>query len=335
MTGNELVDTEPGTSVPLVQIITPVYNEEKSLLLYEKAVSDSLISLKDYDFRVLFIDDGSEDESWLIIKDICRRNCRFEGLRLSRNYGSHIAISAGFNNVKGDVFAVLACDLQDPPTVILEFLEQWETGAKIVWGYRKTRMDDGWRVLSSSIFTSLLRRFAMPRGSKFTSGSFFLIDKEVAECYCSYSEQSPITFALIAWTGFDQSIVEYHRQERIAGKSGWTFGKMLKSIYDTFLGFSAVPIQFITVTGIVVSFIAFALLLYLFYLSLNETPVPGWTSTIFSMSFFFGLQFLMLSLLAEYLARIYKEVLGRPRFFISERTLMDPNRDINLNKKVL
>lgn len=305
---------------PRVTILTPVYNEQESLPRYEQAVAEVLVSRSEYDFRILFIEDGSSDGSWEIIEEICARNPRFEGIRLSRNYGSHVALRAGFANAEGDAVAILSCDLQDPPEVILEFLKKWQDGAKIVWGHRRTRKDRTWRILASDAFRKLLRRFAMPRGSKFTTGSFLLVDREVAECFNKFQETNRSTFALMAWTGFDQAVVEYDRRERVAGVSGWNFSKMLRSMYDTFIGFSLLPVRCMTLLGVCVFFFAMGLSVYLLIVRIAGHPVSGWTSIMLALSFFFGVQFLLAGLAGEYLYRIYAEVVRRPPYFISDKT---------------
>lgn len=308
------------TKVPRISILTPVYNEEETLPLYINAVNEVLFTNPNYDFHVLFIDDGSHDRSWEIIRNICEKDSRFQGIRLSRNYGSHIALSAGFMNSDGDAVAILACDLQDPPEVIIAFLKKWESGAQIVWGRRRTREDVRWRTFASNIFYKLLRRFAMPRGSKFTTGSFLLVDKKVVECLRQFPEHNRITFALVAWTGFEQAIVDYDRKKRVAGKTGWSFNKMIKAMYDTFIGFSLLPIRIMTIAGILVSFLAVVISIYLVYEWFVGRPVMGWTSLILAIILLFGVQFLFMSITGEYLYRVYSESVRRPLFFISDKT---------------
>jgi glycosyltransferase involved in cell wall biosynthesis len=315
--------------LPRVVILTPVYNEEESLLHFEQAVADLLLSRRDYDFHVLFIDDGSRDRSWEVIQEISERNSRFQGIRLSRNYGSHIALSAGFANAHGDAIATLACDLQDPPEVILDFLERWRSGAQIVWGRRQSRKDDFVRILPSRIFFRLMRRFAMPYGSKFTTGSFLLVDRQVAKCLCQFHEHNRITFALVAWTGFDQATVEYDRRERIAGKSGWNFRKMIKTMYDAFIGFSFLPIKIMKLLGVGVSLLTIPLSAYLMFSWFTGDPLMGWTSLMLSIAFFFGIQFLLMGIVGEYLYRIYAEAVRRPLYFISEKTDHSDTSDTN------
>jgi dolichol-phosphate mannosyltransferase len=305
---------------PRVLILTPVFNEEAVLPLYEKAVRQALLSRTDYQFRVLFIEDGSTDRSWAVIQQICARDERFEGVRLSRNYGSHVALSAGFALADADGIATLACDLQDPPEVILRFLEPWRAGAHIVWGKRRTRADSVWRTWASGLFYRLLRRYAMPRGSKFTTGSFFLVDRQVAECVRQFREQSRIAFALVAWTGFGQAVVEYDRERRTVGKSGWSFSKMLRTMYDAFVGFSYLPVRLMTLLGGAAFLVAVLLVAYLLFCWFTGHPVPGWTSIMVGIAFFFGIQFLLMGVSGEYLHRIYLEVVRRPLYFISDRT---------------
>ena len=305
-------------AIPTVTILTPVYNEEENLLRYRDAVREKLFSCPDCTFNVLFIDDGSHDRSWSLIRDICAKDDRFQGVRLSRNFGPHVALSCGFDVARADAVATLACDLQDPPEVILEFVARWREGARIVWGKRRQRRDPAWRVTLSRAFETCLRRFAMPKGSRFTTGSFLLVDRKVAACFRKFKEHSRITFALVAWTGFDQTVVAYDRGERLAGKSGWSLAKMVKAMYDAFIGFSDLPIKFMTNIGIGISILSMGLLAYFGLAWYLGNPMPGWTSLVSFIALFFGLQFLLMGIVGEYLYRIYRESLQRPLYFVSE-----------------
>lgn len=305
-------------TIPAISIVTPVYNEEASLETYAEAVKKELFADASIDVEVILIDDGSSDSSWSIIESMCARDPRYQGLRLSRNFGSHAALSAGITNARGDAVATLAADLQDPVSVVSEFIEAWRRGAQIVWGRRRARQDESWRVLTSNVFFRLIRRYAMPRGSKFATGSFFLIDRRVVECFKQFPERNRITFALVAWTGFRQEVVDYDRRGRSAGKSGWSFGRMLKAMYDTFIGFSEVPARLMTITGVLTSLLSIPFSLYLVISWWLTDTVPGWTGLMLGVTVFFGLQFLMMGLVGEYLYRIYSEVTARPLYFISQ-----------------
>ncbi len=310
----------PPDQRPRVTIVTPVFNEEQTLPLYRAAVEQALLRSEEYDFRVLFIDDGSSDASWRTICEISRQDPRFRGRRLSRNFGANVADTAGLAVADGDAVAVLACDLQDPPEVILQFLEQWRRGARIVWGRRRSRGDALWRVVVSSLFFRTMRAIAMPRGSKFQTGGFFLADRRVVESFRQFPETNRIVFALMAWTGFDQAVVDYDRKPRAAGTSGWSAERMLRAMYDGIIGFSPLPVRLITLIGVLAFFFSFLVAGYLLYCKLTGSPMLGWTGIMLAISVFSGIQFLLTGLVGEYLYRIYAEVTRRPLYFVSDET---------------
>jgi dolichol-phosphate mannosyltransferase len=308
-------------SRPRVLILTPVYNESASLDAYETAVRQTLFARADCDISVLFIEDGSTDDSWSRICALAARDHRFRGIRLSRNYGSHIALSAGFAAIgEADAVATLACDLQDPPAVVSQFIDTWKNGADVVWGKRISRAESSFRIWTSKVFEHLIRRFAMPRGSHFTTGSFLLVDRRVADCFARFQERNRVTFALVAWTGFNEAVVEYHREPRRSGVSGWTYGRMVQTMYDTFIGFSVLPIRLMTITGVLVSLLTVPIVAYLLIRKLTGQPLLGWTSVMLGVTVFSGLQFLMMGIVGEYLYRIYAEVVRRPLYFVSATT---------------
>jgi glycosyltransferase involved in cell wall biosynthesis len=302
-------------------VVTPVYNEADNLDRYVNAVTRTLLPRSDIKARFLLIDDGSSDGSWTQIERICQQNPAFSGLRLSRNFGSHFALTAGFDNVGEDVdvVATLAADLQDPPEVLLQFVEAWRNGASIVWGRRRTRQDHGWRRAVSMLFENTIRRYAMPRGSKFTTGSFFLADRQAIGCFKQMRETSRVTFALMAWTGFDQAVVNYDRLARSAGQSGWTFGRMIHAFYDVVMSFSQMPARLLTTVGLATSILSMASLAYLVLIWLTSDVQPGWTGIMATMTLFFGVLFLMLGIMSEYLYRILLESKHRPLYFIARR----------------
>lgn len=309
------------TASPLrVTVITPVFNEEASLETFRAEVTRVLFAREDVNYEVLFVDDGSTDSSWEIIERICAGSPRFRGLRLSRNFGSHSALSAGIEYADGDAVATLACDLQDPPETVVEFVEKWRAGAQIVWGRRRTRADNRFRIWTIKLFTWLMRTQAMPRGSKFSTGSFLLMDRVVVECFRQFKEHNRITFALVAWTGFNQDVVLYDRRARQAGVSGWNFGRMIKAMYDTLIGFSSLLPRFITVLGAAIFLMNIPISLYLIADYVFGRPFPGWTGLMVTLCFFFGVVCLMLGVMSEYLHRIYIEAAGRPLYFVAKQT---------------
>lgn len=312
--------TKARPSKPMLVIVTPVRNESGGLTAYRDAVERVLFNNNEIDVEVILVDDGSGDDSWRQILALSKADDRFRGIRLSRNFGAHVAIAAGLHAADGDAVAILAADLQDPAEVIPDFLAAWRRGADIVWGHRESRQEGLLRQRLARAYVWLLREFAMPDKSQFTTGSFLLMDRMVVDCYKQYRDHQPITFALVAWTGFDQAVITYHRRERTAGHSKWTPLRILRTVYDTLIGFSSIPTRL--VTGIGVALFAFSCV-FSVYLLINwfaGDPLAGWTTTTLIMLFFFGVQFLIFGVMGEYLKRIFQQSAGRPVYFVSERS---------------
>jgi dolichol-phosphate mannosyltransferase len=248
-------------------------------------------------------------------------DARFSAIRLSRNFGSHLAITAGLDRAHGDAAAILACDLQDPVETVIEFLKKWEEGYEIVWGERAARVDASWRIFTSKLFTAFLKRWVMPKQSKFTTGSFLLIDRKVIDCFCLYEDNSRLTFAMVAWTGFRQTVIPYNRRARQAGKTGWTFSRMISAFYNAVLAYSTIPLKFAAILGILSFFLGIFFGIYVLYLYLiGYTEAIGWKSTVLIIIGFSGIILLQLSIIGEYLSRIYKDASRRPLYFVSDDT---------------
>jgi polyisoprenyl-phosphate glycosyltransferase len=303
----------------LISVLCPVYNEEENLNMFYRSVENILIDSDTLKFEVLFIDDGSTDRSWDIIKEICKENLRFKAIKLSRNHGAHKALAAGYHICKGDAAVMLACDLQDPPEIILEFIEKWKEGYHIVWGKRETRNDAHWKIFFSQLFEKLIKKYAAPAGSLFTTGSFFLADKKVIEMYRKFNEHNRVTFAIFAHIGFKQHQISYHRKERRRGSSGWTFARMINALYDAFIAFSYAPAILLRNFSMIaiVCFIPFALYVLYLYFSGRSANI-GWVSVVLVVYFFSSLILFNLSLILDYLIRVYLNSADRPLYFIEE-----------------
>jgi dolichol-phosphate mannosyltransferase len=318
--------------VARLTVITPVFNESLNLDACAAAISSIIFAAPDLDARVIFVDDGSSDDSWAKIEALNARSPRFSGVRLSRNFGAHYALTAGFDHVEPDqdIVATLACDLQDPVETVLDFVREWRNGADIVWGARRERADGGSRRVASHVLNFVLKRYAMPPNSKFRTGSFLLMDRTVFDCFLQYREHNRVTFALVAWTGFNQTLAHYDRRPRTQGRTRWSFAQMLNTAYDVFIGFSPVPAKFVAMLGFTVFM---GSLVFLAYLLLNWTfhdVEPGWTGIMAMMTFLFGLLFMMVGMLAEYLYRIFIETKRRPLYFVAKRTgAVQPREDVN------
>jgi dolichol-phosphate mannosyltransferase len=285
------------------------------------------------------VDDGSTDKTWELIQQQCDTSSRFRGLRLSRNFGAHTAETAGLDLCDADAVVILSADLQDPPEVIPSFVEAWRQGADVVFGHRRMRDDSRWRILASKSFEALLRRFAMPKGSKFATGGFLLMDRKVVECVRQMREANRLIFGLVAWTGFRQAVVEYDRQRRVAGRSTWSVGRMIKSMYDGLIGFSATIPRAVTLLGAFFALIGFVSALYFLLNAIFFSPMPGWSSIMVALTLFFGVSFIILGTICEYLLRIYLESIRRPLYFIAVDTAyrgsQDNARHYNQKQRVL
>jgi glycosyltransferase involved in cell wall biosynthesis len=311
---------------PLIQILTPLFNEEKCFEAYVEAVETVLMTRQDAEYSCLLVDDGSTDRTWELIRRQCDESPRFRGLRLSRNFGAHTAETAGLDFCDADAVVILSADLQDPPEVIPCFVEAWRQGADVVFGRRRMREDSRWRILTSKAFEALLRRFAMPRGSKFATGGFLLMDRKVVECVRQMREANRLIFGLVAWTGFRQAVVEYDRQRRAAGRSAWSLARMIRSMYDGLIGFSAAIPRAVTLLGALFSLIGLISALYFLLNALFSSPLPGWSTIMVALSLFFGIVFVILGTICEYLLRIYVESTRRPLYFIAADTAQELGR---------
>lgn len=303
--------------MPLVSIVVPVFDEEANLQQFHDAVSAVMRSIAACDWEFVFVDDGSRDRSFGVIEELHSRDHRVTALRFARNFGSHVAIAAGIDYCHGDCAVIMAADLQDPPVVLREFIARWREGYDVVWGARSGRDDGVLRGWFMKAFYAAVRRFAIPTYPKGGTGSFCLISRKVVETFRQCAERNRLTFGLIAWSGFRETQVPYHRPPRAAGSSSWTFGRLVKSAIDTFISFSFLPIRAISYFGLVVSLLSFV---FGFYVVINKlvygTGVQGWTSVMLAVLVLGGVQLTMIGVLGEYLWRILDETRGRPLYVI-------------------
>jgi glycosyltransferase involved in cell wall biosynthesis len=309
---------------PLLAIVVPVFNERGNLRAFHDAVTAVMRSLSDFDWEFVFVDDGSRDGSFEAINELRATDRRVLALRFPRNFGSHVAIAAGIDYCRGDAAIVMAADLQDPPDLIRDFVVRWREGFDIVWGARTGRDDGAVRSWAMGMFYRMVRRFAIPTYPAGGTGSFCLITRPVIDAFRLCNERNRLTFGLVAWSGFRETTVPYHRPRRLVGASSWTLRKMLKAALDTFVSFSSLPIRAISFLGLLVSGLSFLFGVYVF---VNQiffgTRVQGWTSVMLAVLVLGGVQLLMIGVLGEYLQRILEEARARP-LYIVERTLGYP-----------
>ncbi len=302
----------------LVSIVVPVYHNAPSLPDLLDRFRDLAARNADDAFEFVFVDDGSKDDSFAVLNRLAAGDPRVRVVKLSRNFGSNQAIMAGLADAAGDVVAVIAADLQDPPELIHDMLALWRTGKKVVLAARETRDDPGLTSVLADGFYRLFRAFAIPTMPK-RGFDFFLLDRQVADLVNRTAEANVYLMGLILWLGFDPAILPYHRREREKrfGRSMWTFARKLKYFVDSFVSFSYAPVRAASLAGIGLcgAGMAYALVLVGMWLA-GGASVPGWTSLMVAILLIGGMQLTMMGILGEYVWRSLDETRRRPRFIV-------------------
>ncbi len=303
----------------LVSVVVPVYFNAESLpRLAERlrAIADSA----DWDMEAVFVDDGSQDGSWERIQEIVRAWPRARGVRLTRNFGSQMAITAGLAEAKGAAAAVLSADLQEPPELLPEMVKAWREGATAVLAVRRSR-PEGWTTRAAAgFYYRTLRHLAF---SDMPSGGFdcFLIGRPAIDFLVESREIHTSLPGLLLWGGFATALVPYDRVAREGGESRWTPAKKLKYFVDAVISFSYAPLRWMSFGGAILAAAAFAYALFLvFYKVVHGQPIAGWTSLMVVLAFFSGVQLVCLGVLGEYLWRTLDAARARKGFLVRERT---------------
>lgn len=304
---------------PKLSVIIPVHNESANIApLCDRLlpVLNRITSVWD----LVFVDDGSRDDTLEIIKSISKTEPRIGAVSFSRNFGKEIAIAAGLDHARGDAVVIMDADLQHPPEMIETFVERWKDGYLMVYGQRTDRSDET-RVKRgfAHLFYQLFARFgevALPEGA----GDFRLIDRKGVEVLRSLGEKARFSKGLYAWIGFKNTGVPFIVEERRYGTSKWSFRKLVRFAFDGIAAFSTVPLRIWTYIGFLVSFLSIATALYFLIRTLIfGSDLPGFPSLIVSVMFFSGIQLMSLGIVGEYVGRIFAEVKRRPLYVVSER----------------
>ena len=314
--------TKVETAIRRISVVVPVYENENSLLPLITRLTNLENNLKDLNFELelIFVDDGSKDNSWEVLKSIKEKRPRTKIVKLVRNFGSIKCSKTGLKFATGEVFTILAADLQDPPELILEMALIWEEGNPFVICERNSRHDPVSTRIFASFFYRFLRVFSMPTYPK---GGFdlFLLDSIYLD-YVVESAKSTYTPILIWWLGLEPKIIKYDRSIREHGKSKWTFTKKFNAFIDITVGFSIRPIRTITFTGFFMALLSFFFgCLVLINAFFGRVKVQGYASIAILLSFLMSVIILTLGLLGEYVWRIFEEGNKRPDTVI-EKTLL-------------
>jgi glycosyltransferase involved in cell wall biosynthesis len=305
-------------SRPTVAIVIPVFNEEPVLPELFARLEAMFRAHADCAWRAVFVNDGSRDRSSDMLRAQALRDPRFELVELSRNFGFQSALSAGIAHARGaDAVVTMDADLQDPPELIPDLVSAWRSGAEVVRAVRRSRQETGLRRAGFDIFHALFGRLTdIPIESN--SGTFGLLGRPAVEAFAQLPERNRFFPGLRAWIGFATADVVYDRQERAAGKPKQTFRRLVRYAVDGFFSFSYLPLRCLTMAGIAVSLLGFALGLYFIVKRLLgiETATTGFTTLVSLVTFLGGIQLIGIGVLGEYLGRVYDEVKQRPIYLV-------------------
>lgn len=302
----------------LITYLFPIYNESGNIELLYDTVHDLLDKRsQDYDFELIFINDGSRDDSLAKLHHLQEKDKRVVVINFARNFGHQIAVTAGLDHAHGDAVIIMDSDMQDPPKVSLELIDKWEEGFDVVYAQRRTRKDGVFKKLTANIFYRLLRRVAeidIPRNT----GDFRLVDRKVVDTLKQFREHHRFLRGMVAYVGFKQTAVLFDRDERHAGTTGYPFKKMVRFAADGIFSFSTYPLKFMRNVGFAFAVLAFIGILYAVFMKIfyPQFVVAGWTFVVISILFVGGVQLVMLGVLGSYIGRIYTEVRDRPLYII-------------------
>ncbi|MDO8365426.1 MAG: glycosyltransferase family 2 protein [Saprospiraceae bacterium] len=308
----------------LISIIVPAFNEEENLEVSVQKIGESLANLRDrYSFELIFVNDGSSDKTLGILRQLHQKHSEWvHYLSFSRNFGHMSALRCGYDHARGQAVICMDADLQHPPAYLPVFLEKWAEGYEIVFTSRQDDEKTSWfKRVCSQYFYSLMNRFSdvtIEPGA----ADFRLLDRKVVDLIRQSQETDLFIRGFIPWVGFRQFMIPYTPDKRFAGKSKYTFKKMLRLALNGITAFSIRPLRIATFLGVVISGLAFLYAIYAIYAhSVLKETVQGWTSVLLSVLIMGGLQLLTLGIIGEYLGRLFIQAKGRPPYIVQEGSI--------------
>lgn len=304
-----------------LSVIIPSYNEERNVGIMHERLTKTLSEITD-SYEMIFVNDCSKDQTLLRIKELAERDSHVKYLSFSRNFGHQIAVSAGLDFCTGEAVVIIDGDLQDPPELITQMYERYKEGYKVVYAKRKTREGETWfKKATAKIFYRLLASMTSI-DIPVDVGDFRLIDRVIVEHLRNMPEKSKYIRGQIAWIGYKQTFVEYHRDARLYGTTNYPLKKMLRFALDGITAFSDKPLKIASGLGI---FSAIVSLLALVYALVSHfcfhATITGWTSLILSVLFIGGVQLITIGIIGEYIARINNDVRNRPLYILDEKNI--------------
>ena len=308
----------------ILYLVIPCYNEEPVLAettsrltdKLKRMIKNKLISPKS---KIMYVDDGSKDKTWVLIEKLHGKNDFVEGVKLAKNRGHQNALLAGLMTAKenADVLISMDADLQDDIEVLDRFIEEYNKGSEIVYGVRSSRKKDTFfKRTTAQIYYKLMKKLGAD--IIYNHADYRLMSKKAVDELEKYDEVNLFLRGIIPQIGFKTSTVEYERKERFAGESKYPLRKMLSFALEGILSFSVSPLRIITILGMVISFASFIFLIYVIVGHFVNGSVAGWTTTVALVSFFGGFQILCIGIIGEYIGKIYGETKRRPRYTIEK-----------------
>lgn len=309
-----------------LSVVVPCYNESLNILNTVKRIELNIKKISQ-SFEIIFVDDGSTDNSFQILKEISKTNQNLKIIRFSRNFGHQNAIYAGIESASGDGIFLIDADLQDPPEKFEEMYKKWQEGFDVVYGIRKFRKGSFFKKKLYSTYHKIFR-WLSDLDNQADLADFCLMDKKIRNVFLQIKEKNLYFRGLRAWVGFKQTGILYDRDSRNLGESKYSLGKLFQLAFDGILNFSIKPLNYIFLTGIIM--FIFSIFLIAFYLSqkvfgfsflgVMPSETKGFYTTILIVLFFGGINLTSLGIIGEYVGRLYKEAKERPKYIIQDKT---------------
>jgi glycosyltransferase involved in cell wall biosynthesis len=302
----------------LLSLVIPVYNEAETLRAFHARALAALERLEGLRYELVYVEDGSQDGSFALLREFAQHSRQVQVVKLSRNFGREIAITAGLDRARGDAVVFIDADLQDPPELIAELVCKWREGNDVVYAKRSRRSGEtAFKRLTAAAFYRVLGSLTnidIPEDT----GDFRLISRRVADQLRTIREKDRFMRGLVSWVGFRQTSVLYERDVRFAGESKYPLRKMIELAFDGFTSFSSAPLRLATWLGYGASTLAFLYLAWVFAQKLRGHTVHGWATIMVAVLFLGGVQLICVGILGEYIGRIFNEVKSRPIYVVEE-----------------
>ncbi len=303
-------------------MIIPVFNEEQNIFKLFDRLDSAVSNLGLTDLEYIFINDGSRDRSAIMIRELSEKHRSVRYINFSRNFGHQVAVTAGLDHCSGERVVIIDGDLQDPPELIPDLYRKMNEGFDVVYAKRSTRKGEGaFKKVTAKVFYRILSRITAI-DIPVDTGDFRIIDRKVVNVLRQMPEQQKFIRGQISWIGFRQAFVEFERDGRESGRSGYSMGKMLRLALDGITSFSNFPLKFATIAGFFVSGISFLLMLYALYSRfITKDYEPGWASLMLTILFIGGIQLIGIGIIGEYISRISENVRKRPLYIINDTNI--------------